>query len=244
MKKIFIVLFVLLASSVYAEIETIFDYSYYTKEGEKETISLEVFEDEDEEDKYLLRVFHYGENFQIVYGIFLGFLTVILRYLTSAPEGVLTSILIMNMFVIILDRIGARARFDLKKISILILTQFVLVLGLSLYIAEAKKNNVSVDQNFSIVSKEKSENKVTYIATQKGYSSTIKAKVIISDGTIEDVEILEQNDSFYSKVLESNYISKFKNQKNVDNIDTVSGATITSNAIKKLINNVLNDYKR
>ena len=72
MKKIFIVLFILLASSVYAEIETIFDYSYYTKEGEKETISLEVFEDEDEEEenKYLLRVFHYGENFQIVYGIF------------------------------------------------------------------------------------------------------------------------------------------------------------------------------
>ncbi len=180
---------------------------------------------------------------QDIYGIFLGILTVLFRFLTSAPEGVLTSILIMNLFVIILDRIGAKARFDLKKVVVLILIEFALVLGLSLYIAESKDEKVTVDPNFSIVSKENQGNKKVYIATQKGYSSTIKAKVIISGDKVESVEILEQADSFYSKVEESNYVSKFKNINDVSEIDTVSGATITSNAIKKLVNNVLIDYK-
>ncbi len=81
------------------------------------------------------------------------------------------------------------------------------------------------------------------MATQKGYSSTIKAKVIIADGKVESVEILEQNDSFYSKVEETDYVSKFKGKSDVSEVDTVSGATITSSAIKKLVNNVLTDYK-
>ena len=181
---------------------------------------------------------------QVIYGIFLGVLTVIFRYLTSAPEGVLTSILIMNMFVIILDRIGSKARFGLKRTAILILAEIALVLGLSLYIAETKHIEEKVDPNFTIVSKTKENNKTIYIATQKGYSSTIKAKVTILNNIIENIEIVEQNDSFYSKVEENKFIDKFKNKADVTEIDTVSGATITSNAIKKLVNNVLSDYKR
>ena len=181
---------------------------------------------------------------QLVYGVFLGILTVIFRFLTSAPEGVLTSILIMNMFVIILDRLGALSRFGLKKVSILILIQFVLVLGLSLYIAEAKNVEVMVDPNFEIISKKEENNKTIYIATQKGYSSIIKAEVVVISDKIDSINILEQNDSFYSKIEESNFLKEFENKSEVTEIDTISGATITSNAIKKLINNVLIDYKR
>ena len=181
---------------------------------------------------------------QSIYGIFLGILTVAFRFLTSAPEGVLTSILIMNMFVIILDRVGAKARFDLKRVVILILVEFALVLGLSLYIAETKNTKITIDLNFSIVLKEDVGTKKVYVATQKGYSSTIKAKVTISNDMIENVEILEQADSFYSKIEDNNYVNKFKNITDVNEIDTVSGATITSSAIKKLVNNVLLDYKR
>ena len=180
---------------------------------------------------------------QNIYGIFLGILTVVFRFLTSAPEGVLTSILIMNMFVIILDRVGARARLDFRKVVILILAEFALCLGLSLYIAESKNIDVNVDPNFAIVSKEETGSKTIYVATEKGFSSVIKAKVIVVDSKIESVEILEQADSFYSKVEESNYVDKFKNISDANNVDTVSGATITSTAIKKLVNNVLLDYK-
>ena len=180
---------------------------------------------------------------QNIYGIFLGIVTVVFRFLTSAPEGVLTSILIMNMFVIILDRVGARARLDFRKVVILILAEFALCLGLSLYIAESKNIDVNVDPNFAIVSKEEVGSKTIYVATEKGFSSVIKAKVIVVDSKIESVEILEQADSFYSKVEESNYVDKFKNISDANNVDTVSGATITSTAIKKLVNNVLLDYK-
>ncbi len=179
---------------------------------------------------------------QVIYGIFLGILTVVFRYLTNAPEGVLTSILIMNMFVIMIDRLGAYARFGYKKIAILVLVQIMLILGLSLYIAETKENKVNVDPNFNIISKETKNDATTYIVTEKGYSSLIKAEVIIKDSKIEKINILEQNDSFYSKVEESNYVDKFKNKSEVEDIDTVSGATITSTAIKKLARNVLNDY--
>ena len=51
---------------------------------------------------------------QVLYGMFLGILTVIFRYLTPFEEGVLISILIMNMLVSILDKIGSIGRFNFK----------------------------------------------------------------------------------------------------------------------------------
>lgn len=42
----------------------------------------------------------------IIYGIALGILTVVFRFISSYPEGVMLSILMMNMFVFIIDRIG------------------------------------------------------------------------------------------------------------------------------------------
>lgn len=181
---------------------------------------------------------------QVIHGIFLGILTVVFRYLTSAPEGVLTSILIMNLFVIILDRLGASARFSFKGATIVILVELILVLGCSIYIAGTKEVTVNIDPNFSIVSKTKGTDDVTYIATQKGYSSIIKAKVILDKNGVLKVEILEQNDSFYSKVAESNFLNRFLGKSEVADVDTVSGATVTSTAIKKLVQNVLNDYAR
>ena len=45
---------------------------------------------------------------QLLFGLGLGLLTVLFRFLTPYPEGVLTSILTMNMLVFIIDRIGAK----------------------------------------------------------------------------------------------------------------------------------------
>lgn len=47
---------------------------------------------------------------QVLYGLGLGILTIIFRFLISFPEAVFMSILIMNIFVTILDMFGSQAR--------------------------------------------------------------------------------------------------------------------------------------
>lgn len=175
---------------------------------------------------------------QILYGLFLGILTVIFRYLTPFPEGVMTSILTMNMFVMILDKIGSLARFNFKITLIPFIIAWVLILALSFGISISQKNTEE-DPNFKIISKEIDNKKATYVVTQKGYSSTLKAQIIIENKKIQEFKILEQNDSFYQKIEDNNYLEKLK--ENSD-IDTISGATVTSTALKKMLKNTLNDY--
>lgn len=183
---------------------------------------------------------------QVLYGLFLGILTVVFRYLTPYPEGVLTSILTMNMFVFILDRIGATVRFNLKKSIIPYICALALIAGLSIYIGNKfYKIENATDPNFTIESKNSEGEKTTYIAKQKGYSSDIKAEVIIENGKITSYKVLEQNDSFYSKIEDSNFINNLiRGQNDLEKVDTVSGATITSTALKKLLQNVIKDYTK
>lgn len=183
---------------------------------------------------------------QILYGLFLGILTVTFRYLTPYPEGVLTSILTMNMLVFILDRIGAKSRFNLKKSIVPLILSLTLIIGISFYIGNKfYKIENAVDPNFVVESKIEEDSKITYIAKQKGYSSDIKAEVVIENGEITSYNILEQNESFYSKIEDSKYISSLVvGQNNLNDVDTVSGATVTSTSLKKLLQNVIKDYQK
>ena len=176
---------------------------------------------------------------QILYGMFLGILTVIFRYLTPFPEGVLTSILTMNMLVMILDKIGAIGRFNFKIALIPFLIAWILIIGLGLGIS-MKFEKPETDSNFNIISKNIEGTKTTYVVQEKGYSGNIKAQIIIDNNEVIEYKVLEQNESFYTKIEEQDYINKLK--QNTE-IDTVSGATITSTALKKMIKNTLNDYK-
>lgn len=181
---------------------------------------------------------------QILYGFFLGILTVIFRYLTPFPEGVMLSILTMNLFVFILDRIGSKARFDFSTSIVPFSVVWIIILALGVYLGNALETTNDKDQNYKVISREINGTKVTYVATQKGYSSTLKAEIVIDDGDVLAYRILEQNDSFYSKVESTDYLNELvQNQKDLETYDTVSGATITSTALKKLLMNTLEDYK-
>lgn len=183
---------------------------------------------------------------QVLYGLFLGILTVIFRYLTPFPEGVLTSILTMNMFVFIIDRIGAKARFKFKVALVPFILAWILIIGCGFGIGNKYLSlSNATDPNYEIISKEELDNKITYIATQKGYSSIIKASIIIEDGEIAEFKVLEQNDSFYSKVEDANYTDILvRGQNNLNDVDTISGATISSTAVKKLLLNTIKDYEK
>lgn len=182
---------------------------------------------------------------RVLFGLFLGILTVAIRYLTPYPDGVMLSILILNMFVFIFDKIGVAARFKFKKSIISFLVAWVLIMGLSIYIGNSyNTNGQTVDHNFNIVSKEVKEHETLYIVNQKGFSGIIKASIIISNDKVTKMEILEINDDYYSKLMKENYLKQLiKNQSNLEEVDTISGATISSLAIKNMLINTLKDYR-
>lgn len=174
---------------------------------------------------------------QVIYGLMLGILTVTFRFLSHAPEGVLTSILTMNMFVMLLDRLGSSNKVAIKKIAIPFLLSITCMIIISVNIANNFKHPNSDDINFKIL--EQKDN--YYIVTQKGNGGPIKAKIFIEDKNIVNVKVLENNETenYYKLVEDSKYINKLiKNQDNLNDIDTVSGATISSTALKKMFINV------
>lgn len=180
---------------------------------------------------------------QILYGLFLGILTVVFRFLTPEPEGVLTSILTMNMFVYLIDKTGARSRFKFSHALIPFVLAWSLIFGLGIYISSSFKVEVPKNNNFSIVSKDVVNDTTTYVVTQKGYVSTIKGKVIIKDSNIISFEVLEQAESYYQLIENVDYINTLINgQSNLIEVDTVSGATYTSTALRTLLINTLEDY--
>ena len=79
-----------------------------------------------------------------------------------------------------------------------------------------------------------------YTVSNKGFSSTIKAKIIMQYNKIINIEILSQDDSYFQKILDNDFINKLiDEQDKIKDADVVSGATISSNALKELVNETL-----
>lgn len=177
---------------------------------------------------------------QVIYGIGLGLLTVFIRIFTNYPEGVLTSILTMNMLVFIMDSIGSG-----KKLKKNIMYLFLVLCGIGICLGTINKyvETVEVDKNFNVVDVKENGNEYIYSVTQKGFSGLIEANVTIKDSKIIDVEITKVSDSFYDKIEEANYVDSLRgNSEDIEKVDTVSGVTISSKAIKTMLLNTLKDY--
>lgn len=183
------------------------------------------------------------KNAQILYGISLGILTVSFRYLTSYPEGVMTSILTMNMMVFILDKIGSTSKFNKRKFIIPLIILIIVGMSIAYTIAEGYKTPSTIDPDYEIINVEEKENTVIYTVTQKGYESNIKGVITIEKGIVTGFEVIEQNDSFYKRVEDANYIDYLiKNQNNLDEVDTITGATYSSSGVLKMLKNTIKDY--
>lgn len=180
---------------------------------------------------------------QILQGIFLGILTVFFRFIGT--EGVAFSILIMNLFVPLLDKIGSVSRFNLIKSLGLFLIAWILTIALCLYLSLTNKVG-STDPDFKIISKDKSGSKTTYVVTQKGYGGTLKGQIVFENDRIISFEILSHRETKakYELIIQEDYLNKIvTNQDNLDNLDTISSATVTTVALKKMVNNTIQDYK-
>lgn len=181
---------------------------------------------------------------QVLQGILLGIITVVFRF--TGVEGVAYSILIVNALVFLLDKIGMVSRFNLLKSIVWFVIVWIIVIALTVILAASRRVEGNKDPNFDITSKEESGNQTIYNVSQEGYGGKIRAKVIIENDRIVSLEITSHHETAnrYQLVLDSDYINQLiNNQDNLDGLDTVSSATVTSNALKKLVINVLEDYK-
>lgn len=173
---------------------------------------------------------------QILEGIVLGILTVIIRFFSSSPEGVLISILTCNMFVFAFDKIGLRNNISKRRIWLIVLTTLAVIIPLFIsYYMNNKK-----DYDFELISKQKIKDNTSYVVNQRGHEGIIKIKITMNNNIVIDYEVLEHNESemYYKKIEESDYIDYLiKNQNK--KIDTVSGATVSSTALKKALLNVI-----
>ena len=183
---------------------------------------------------------------QILYGIALGIMTFALRNLTNYPEGVMTSILFMNMFVFLFDKIGSRIYFN-KWYYLVFVFIGIIMIGGTIYIGKKsiKKPDDVVTSDYVIVSKDTVDNNTIYVVTQKGFGGNIKAKITFDSKNMTGIEILEnyESEDRYSLVMKENFLDKLLNkQHEIDTVDTISGATITSKAIKEMVANTINDF--
>ena len=71
-------------------------------------------------------------------------------------------------------------------------------------------------------------------ASGKGYSSTIEVMVgMLDDGTITAIKVLSQNETpgLGANVAEPPFTSQFSHKKNLDDVQAITGATISSKAV-------------
>ena len=180
------------------------------------------------------------KNGQYLYGITLGILTFLIRFLTSYPEGVMTSILLLNMFVFVFDKIGSRIEFN--KLYRLF---YVLVCAILIAIAFMGENKKVDDREFKILDVQKIDNNTIFKVSEKGFGGDIIASITFDSSRITNIEILDHSESIdrYNMVMENDYLDTIiKNQNAIDSVDTVSSATITSSSILKMVKNTMHEF--
>ena len=178
---------------------------------------------------------------QRLFALFLGILTVSIRFLFIYPEGVMISILIMNIFVIFLDKIGIEKH--LFKILSIIIT-IILIFTMSFYIAwkvklTTEEINPSIDKTFTINKVTIDGNKTIYDVTVKAFYEIV-AKITIENKKIINIIIINQHETYWDLIEDNDYIEKLiSNQETLNDLDTITTATKTSRGLKEMTEKTL-----
>lgn len=182
---------------------------------------------------------------QILYGMALGIMTFAIRFLTGYPEGVMLSILSMNLLTWLFDKIGSRIKFN-KCYYFVFVILFALACGCGYYTSTLKED-IKENKEFEVISKTDEGKNTIYEVSEKGFGGDIIAKVTFNERNVTKVDIISHSESEdrYDLIKKEKYIDKLiKNQSELDEVDTITGATISSNAIKKLIANTMNEFAK
>lgn len=214
---------------------------------------------------------------KIIFGIALGFLTMIIRLKANYPEGVLFSILIMNMLTPLIDSfVLGRTNQNTSKQWLAIALSLALSLGCiagisgtlnsELKAQQAAEAEAALKAEEAAKKAEEAEKKAFedalanvqivetldngYVLETYGFggeANPLKVKVILGNGTVESVEVLEfageteyygyelikgtDNASDKAKAFYDKYLASSFAYEDIDGVDLKTGSTMTTKGI-------------
>ena len=104
-------------------------------------------------------------------------------------------------------------------------------------------DDVEEEKDFEVLNIEDNTDNVIYNVSKKSFGGNLELKITFVHDVIEEITIVNQNDSYMSLVIDADFINTLiRNQQDLDNVDTVSGATISSTAIKDAVIKTIEAY--
>ncbi len=210
---------------------------------------------------------------RIIFAIGCGILTVLIRIKANLPEGVLYSILLMNMMSPLIDNVlNGESIVHMKKNVMKVIGVFVAgtaVVALAGSVVKPKDPRVLIDVSANdllqvranLIARETAGSDVAYTVWSDGYWSSANPKekqpnifkVFVNEATktISKVEVVALNDSkgIAEKVKAEEFLAQFANLKMAEPgsieilDDVVTGATVTSKSVIRAAREVINLYE-
>lgn len=181
---------------------------------------------------------------QIIGGVILGIITMVIRYLTPLPEGVLISILIFNVITILINNISIKL-YGKRNIKIILIIITCILSVLSSFVIGKNVVARELDDTYKILSKVKEGNNTIYEVSGRGYggNNSIKLKIIFTNDEVSNIEVISSHETYIGMIYDNEYLQKIiNNQDNLDNLDTISGCTYTSKYLKEIVEKTKEDY--
>ena len=170
---------------------------------------------------------------KIIFAIGAGVITLIIRIGANLPEGVLFSILIMNMLTPAIDSIlqGQQYRRVFKNLIAIIIV-FILGLGVVYGLGTTLEGTKYTAPANTKIKKAVIDGDVsTHVV--KGYEGENKFEIAVKDGKITNIKVVEFNDTvgIGDLAIKDEYLEYLKGANFDEDVDVAVGATATSESI-------------
>ena len=131
-------------------------------------------------------------NGKVLYALGLGVLTVVFRFASSSPEGVATSILVMNMFTAIIERLSSRLRVESNKRKVVLTYSLIglMFLGISAFPVVKNIPTVAVTPEITFTETSQDFKTLNFV-----YKFDIKGEevLVVTDQTNKIISVSDQN---------------------------------------------------
>ena len=177
---------------------------------------------------------------QVLYGIFIGILTIIMRYFVSINEAIFISIILISLLTPLLDRIGSKSRFHFNKCLGVFTIAWVLVISICMFMFI---NYKKIDE-FKIINKKTKENIIIYNVSYENNIGKIEVNIEIENKKISKFDITNSSDKNIDKIDKEFINSITSDIENIDNISNIDGYYDTCDSLKKIVKNTMKDYEK